>query len=97
MEVRSETRTSDTEVDERLIQKAVQKNENNEDQIGIEVDGSNASAADEEEEDKTVTDIEIVDEIVETSGIVLNDAVVECNGLDDNSNNVSNVLKADAS
>ncbi|CAG9535940.1 unnamed protein product [Cercopithifilaria johnstoni] len=85
LEIRSEARISDIEVDEKQIQEAVQTNgsiNNIEDHIGVEVDGSNASAT--EEKDKVVTDIEVIDEIVEKNGIFFNDTVDGC--LDDNIN-----------
>lgn len=89
MEIRSEARISDIEVDEKQIQEAAQTNgsiEYTEDHVGIEVDGGNASAIEPEEEDKVVTNIEIIDEIVEQNDIFFNDTLIENNYLDDTIN-----------
>ncbi|VDO47985.1 unnamed protein product [Brugia timori] len=96
MEIRSEARASDVEIDEKQIQKAIQKNGSTvylEDHVGVEIDGSNTSATEEEEEDKAVTDIEVIDEIVEQNAIIFNDTVVESDCL--NNINVQELLIAD--
>ncbi|VIO99324.1 RNA recognition motif domain containing protein [Brugia malayi] len=96
LEIRSEARASDVEIDEKQIQKSIQKNGSTvylEDHVGVEIDGSNTSATEEEEEDKAVTDIEVIDEIVEQNGIIFNDTVVESDCL--NNINVQELLIAD--
>ncbi|VBB30237.1 unnamed protein product [Acanthocheilonema viteae] len=89
LEIRSETRISDVEINEKEIQEAVQTNgsiDYIDDHVGVEVNGSNASATEAGEEDKVIMDIEVIDEIVEQSGIFFNDTVVEGVCLDDNIN-----------
>ncbi|VDM20013.1 unnamed protein product [Wuchereria bancrofti] len=96
LEIRSEARASDIEIDEKQIQKAIQKNGSTvylEDHVGVEIDGSNTSATEEEEEDKAVTDIEVIDEIVEQNAIIFNDTAVEGDCL--NNINVQELLIAD--
>lgn len=98
MEIRSEARASDIEVDEKQIQKAVQKNgsiDYLEDHVGVEIDMSNASATEEEEEDKAVADIEVIDEIVEQNGIIFNNTIIEGDCLDGDIN-VQDLLVTDA-
>ncbi|EFO27553.2 hypothetical protein LOAG_00933 [Loa loa] len=97
LEIRSEARASDIEVDERQIQKTTQKNGSIvylEENFGVDIDGSNTSATEEEEEDKAVTDIEVIDEIVEQNGIVFNDTIIEGDCLDGNIN-IPELLIAD--
>lgn len=78
LEIRSEARISDVEVDEKQVQETVQANgsiECIEDHVGVEVDKS-ASVAEAAEKDKIDTDIEVIDEIVEQNGVFFNDTVV---------------------
>uniref|UniRef100_A0A0R3S355 RRM domain-containing protein n=1 Tax=Elaeophora elaphi TaxID=1147741 RepID=A0A0R3S355_9BILA len=85
LEIRNEGRVIDIEVDGKQIQKAVQTSGSihyNEDHVGV--GGSNASVTEEEEEDKAVTDIEII--VVEQNGIIFNDAAVKGDCLDDTIN-----------
>uniref|UniRef100_A0A915PVW7 RRM domain-containing protein n=1 Tax=Setaria digitata TaxID=48799 RepID=A0A915PVW7_9BILA len=80
LEMRSEARASDIEIDEKQIQKAAQKNESTnflDDHVGMEIEGSSTSTTEEEEGDKGAADIEVIDEIVEQNSIVFNGAAVE--------------------
>ncbi|MCP9260640.1 Serine/arginine-rich splicing factor 10 [Dirofilaria immitis] len=97
LEIRSEDRASDIEIDEKQIQKAVQEKgsfDYLENHIGVENDGSSTSTTEEEEEDKTITDIEVIDEITEQNGTIFGDNVIEPDSLN-NSINAQELLITD--
>ncbi|VDK78172.1 unnamed protein product [Litomosoides sigmodontis] len=88
LEIRSEARISDVEIDEKQVQETVLANgstEYIEDHLGVEVDG-NASAAEAAENHKMDTDIEVIDEVVEQNGVFFSDTVIGGNCVNNNIN-----------